>query len=357
MKLPSSTDHTASSTKGGTAPSLEDSLKMVHSMNIFRVLADGAHALSKLVLIFSIHWNRSAEGISLLFQSLYTLVFLTRYLDLLWTPPFQDFYLSFMKIAYIATSFYTLYLMLSGYPRSRELEWSWHLAAYLSGFVLSAFGVTALAQGLRGLSVSEVLWTFSIMLESVCVLPQLSMLRQTSVPTVIDSGYIILLGSYRAFYILNWILRAGHGYKPDPIAVVFGVLQTVLYADFAWVYYTRQRVKLRAGVVVDGDDLRKSFLVGKILGQGSRGDADRSEDGAVDGWGRRNVSVSADDEPVMPQRTRVRPEEADRLALLEEMEEEEELTMHEEDSEPHKQVTATTESDVPGMSDGEEWRK
>lgn len=323
-------------------------------MNVFRILADGAHALSKAVLIFSIHWNRSAEGISLLFQSLYALVFLTRYLDLLWTPPAYDVYIFFMKIAYIASSLYTIYLMLRVYPRSRELEWSWHLAAYGVGFVLTSFGVTAVAQGLRGLNFSEVMWTFSIMLESVCVLPQLSMLRQTTVPTVIDSGYIFLLGSYRAFYILNWIFRASHGSRPDFVAVFFGVLQTILYADFAWVYYTRQRVKLRAGVVVDGDDLRKSFLVGTILGRGDRGNADRGEAGTIDKWGQRNISVSADDEPVMPQKKRVRPEEIDRLALLEEMEEEDDL---DDTRTANGSQGMNVEPVVPGMAAGEEWRR
>jgi hypothetical protein len=41
----------------------------------------------------------------------------------------------------------------------------------------------------------------------VCVLPQLLLLRQTTVPTVIDSYYLLALGSYRGFYILNWIHR------------------------------------------------------------------------------------------------------------------------------------------------------
>ena len=31
-------------------------------LNLFRVVADLAHILSKCILIWSIHWNRSAEG-------------------------------------------------------------------------------------------------------------------------------------------------------------------------------------------------------------------------------------------------------------------------------------------------------
>jgi len=98
-------------------------------------------------------------------------------------------------------------------------------------------------------------------------------------------------------------------------------VQTALYLDFAWVYWTRQRVKLRGGGVVDGDDLSKSFLVRRFIGKraGTAEDEEddvvdedaaaleRQENGTVDNarrpsaarsgrsWGARGISVSADD--------------------------------------------------------------
>lgn len=151
----------------------------------------------------------------------------------------------------------------------------------------------------------KVLWTFSIILESVCVLPQLLLLRQTTVPTVIDSFYLVTLGSYRALYILNWILRAVQEHHFDPVAVIFGVIQTALYVDFAWVYWTRQRVKLRNGGVVDSEDLSRGWLVSRLLGKDrdSFDEAEWTSQGRSQGeppkrrgkWGARGVSVSADD--------------------------------------------------------------
>jgi ER lumen protein retaining receptor len=164
----------------------------------------------------------------------------------------------------------------------------------------------------------EIFWTFSIELESVCVLPQLQLLRQTSVPTVLDSYYLVMLGSYRFFYILNWIVRAASTeHYWEPVAFIFGVVQTVLYIDFAWVYYSRQRVKLRGGGVVDSDDLSKSFLVRRFIsgrrsqdnnddiaeedealaGQESgtiRSSAPAAARGGSSNWGARGISVSAD---------------------------------------------------------------
>jgi ER lumen protein retaining receptor len=168
----------------------------------------------------------------------------------------------------------------------------------------------------RILTSIEIFWTFSIELESVCVLPQLQLLRQTSVPTVLDSYYLVMLGSYRFFYILNWIVRAASKeHYWEPVAFIFGVVQTVLYIDFAWVYYSRQRVKLRGGGVVDSDDLSKSFLVRRFIsGRRSQDNNDdiAEEDEALAGqesgtirpsaatarggsnWGARGISVSAD---------------------------------------------------------------
>lgn len=155
----------------------------------------------------------------------------------------------------------------------------------------------------------QIMWTFSEILESVCVLPQLVLLRQTSVPTVIDSFYLVTLGSYRAFYILNWVVRYfGEEHHFEPIAPIFGIIQTAFYVDFAWVYWTRQRVKLRNGGVVDSEDLSRGWLVGNLVGrnmtdeeEGEAADSTPGSDQAKSSlrtgvkWGAREISVSADD--------------------------------------------------------------
>jgi len=159
-------------------------------------------------------------------------------------------------------------------------------------------------------------YVFSLILESTCVIPQLLLLRQTSVPTVIDSFYLATLGSYRAFYLLNWLVRAVRDQYYDPTSVIFGVVQTALYVDFAWVYWTRQRVKLRGGAVVDSEDLSKGWLISRFVRRGERGGDDddndvaarvrsRDRDGADEennphgtsrSWGTRGISVSADED-------------------------------------------------------------
>lgn len=51
----------------------------------------------------------------------------------------------------------------------------------------------------------QVLWTFSIYLESVAILPQLFLVSKTGEAESITSHYLFALGSYRGLYLLNWV--------------------------------------------------------------------------------------------------------------------------------------------------------
>ncbi|KAI1328884.1 ER lumen protein retaining receptor-domain-containing protein [Xylariaceae sp. FL0255] len=276
--------------------------------NVFRILGDVSHLLSKCILIFAIHRNRSAEGVSMITQILYALVFCSRYTDLFTETSGWNY---FFKLFYILSSIYIIAIMRWLYPRTREKEAAWKLgAAALGGSLLLSPFAMLIFESKDYWSFFTWVWDFSQILESVCVLPQLLLLRQTSVPTVIDSFYLLALGSYRALYCLNWIWREfdPNDRKPNAVSVIFGIIQTALYVDFFWVYYTRQRVKLRYGGIVDADDIRRGWLLQRIFGnkrfQQSVDDDEesapalgREENGNQrrSKWGARGISISADD--------------------------------------------------------------
>ena len=157
---------------------------------------------------------------------LYAVVFCLRYLDLFF-PGRSLLWNTVLKIFYIGSSFYIIAIMMKVYARTREREKAWKFGGYcLAGSVVLGPIVGKLAEGSR-FTFLEALRNISLVLESVCVLPQLLLLRQTTVPTVIDSGYILTLGSYRGFYILNWIVRffrENHHFEWP--AVLFGIIQT-----------------------------------------------------------------------------------------------------------------------------------
>ncbi|CAD6505268.1 BgTH12-00760 [Blumeria graminis f. sp. triticale] len=281
--------------------------EMSKSFSIFRILGDLSHFASKVIIILAIHRNQSTEGVSLITQALYCLVFVSRYLDIfLWNTIWN----TALKFFYVLSSLYILFLMLRVFSRTREREKAWKLGAVcLAASAVGAPIIMSIFTSSIKWSWRELFWTFSIILESICILPQLVLLRQTTVPTVIDSYYLLTLGSYRAFYILNWIWRELDitDRKPDAISIIFGILQTAFYVDFAWIYYSRQRVKLRHGGIVDADDLHNGWLLRTIFGNkvvasdeestptGRDENRSRSLPKTGSKWGSRGISVSADE--------------------------------------------------------------
>ena len=102
-----------------------------------------------------------------------------------------------------------------------------------SPMVLFAFGYLVVV------AFFQILWTFSIYLESVAILPQLFMVSKTGEAETITSHYLFALGSYRALYLLNWVYRYYFEGFFDLIAVVAGCVQTILYCDFFYLYITK----------------------------------------------------------------------------------------------------------------------
>lgn len=84
---------------------------------------------------------------------------------------------------------------------------------------------------------SIILWTFSLWLESVAILPQLYMLQRTGEAENLTVHYIFALGLYRAFYVFNWVYRYWAEDWFSLVSFITGIIQTGLYSDFFWVYY------------------------------------------------------------------------------------------------------------------------
>lgn len=174
-------------------------------------------------------------------QILFAVVFTTRYLDLF--TNFISLYNTTMKIFFLASSYGTLYLMYMKFKATYDsnhdtfrlvkilheivgwfmkgFEWllrvskstqpkyfvhDCSLKYFRIEFLLGPAVILALVLN-HEFSFMEILWTFSIYLESVAILPQLFMVQKTGEAETITSHYLFALGSYRGLYILNWIYR------------------------------------------------------------------------------------------------------------------------------------------------------
>lgn len=201
-------------------------------MNVFRLIADLLHLASILILLLKIVKTRSCAGISLKTQILYSVVFATRYLDLFTT--YISLYNTLMKVFFIASSLYIVYLCLVKFKATRDPT----LDTFRIEFLLGGSALLALAFNYE-FTVLEVLWAFSVYLEAVAILPQLFMLSRTGEAETITTHYLFALGMYRALYLLNWIYRYYTEGHVDIIVWLAGTVQTVLYSDFLWIYFTR----------------------------------------------------------------------------------------------------------------------
>ncbi|KAL2845810.1 ER lumen protein retaining receptor [Aspergillus pseudodeflectus] len=202
-------------------------------MNIFRLLADFSHLASIFILLQKMKSSSSCSGLSFKSQALYLMVFVTRYLDLFWA--FTDsLYNTTFKLLFIGSSGYIIYLMLNDYRPTHDPNTDTFKVQYL----LASSAILALVFP-HDYSISEILWTFSIWLESVAILPQLFMLQRTGEADTITTHYLFALGLYRALYIPNWIYRYFSEGHFQPVPVIAGIIQTLLYSDFFYIYYTK----------------------------------------------------------------------------------------------------------------------
>ncbi|CAH0036051.1 unnamed protein product [Clonostachys rhizophaga] len=201
--------------------------------NAFRIAADFSHLGSILILLHKMVQMNSCSGISFKSQALYFFVYVTRYLDIFSTT---SIYNLIFKILFLGSQGYILYLMTNAYKPTNDPNSDTFRVQYL----LAGAAVLAIIFPYK-YSFSEISWAFSIWLESVAILPQLFMLQRTGEAETITTHYLFALGSYRALYIPNWIYRyfTEPDHTPDYIAIIAGIVQTVLYSDFFYIYYTK----------------------------------------------------------------------------------------------------------------------
>lgn len=201
-------------------------------MNFFRLAGDMTHLLSIIILLLKIRTTKSCSGISLKTQELYVMVFLTRYLDIF--TRYVSLYNTIMKLVFIGTSigivWYMKYHKVVKQTYNKNEDTFRHYILVLPCFVLALLFHP-------DFSIVEVLWTFSLYLEAVAILPQLVLLQRSRNIDNLTGNYVFLLGAYRALYVVNWIYRYFlEDHKARWISWISGLVQTALYADFFYYY-------------------------------------------------------------------------------------------------------------------------
>lgn len=206
-------------------------------LNIFRLSADLLHLASIVILLLKIYATKNTKGVSLKTQILFLAVFCMRYLDIFtnWRIPYNVV----MKILFLILSSVTVYWIAVKYNKGYDKEHDTFRIVFLLVPALAAAVITPKPDPY---SVMDTLWTTSIYLEAVAILPQLFLIRRTGEVENITSHYIAAMGAYRFLYMCNWVYRyyTEEGYYHIPgnfIVWASGFVQTALYVDFFFYFF------------------------------------------------------------------------------------------------------------------------
>lgn len=200
------------------------------------------HLISFFILIVKIYGGKKGcKGISLKTQFLYLLVFLCRYMDLFTNH--ISLYNTVMKFIFIASSGFIVYLMKFKSPFCDTYDKKADF--FFLPYIIVPCLILALLWN-EYFSFMEVMWTFSIYLEAVAIIPQILVVHAYAKADggfveSLTSHYVFTLGAYRGLYLINWIYRISteDGYR-DWIVWVAGFVQTLIYCDFFYYYIKAQ---------------------------------------------------------------------------------------------------------------------
>eukprot|EP00392_Amoebophrya_sp_AT5.2_P015419 g15621.t1 len=233
-------------------------LDLSGSWNLFRRAGDLLHLGGTLFLVLSIIIRRSTLGVSWKTQFLYTVVFVTRYLDLgdnvrtYYNFPSEAAkmeYLILFKGTYITAQVLILFFFWK-FNAASGGNYEAHKDTFNIWFVLGPY--LAFAWLFAGKNTfQEIMWTYSEYIEAFVMVPQYQPFllycpryifqyrseqreqkgRHTSVFI-----WIMCIGVYRCLYFLNWIWKELHHDYVATHSLIGGSLQILLFADFLMYY-------------------------------------------------------------------------------------------------------------------------
>jgi len=197
-----------------------------YSWNYFRYGGDFLHLAGIVVLLATIVKRQSVSGLSQKTQLLYCIIYCTRYLDLL--DHRQAAYLVIFKITFIFTSL----IAISAFQRfldtwEKQKDTVTITLFIIPCFVLSMFMTTEY-------TLLETLWTFSEFLEAVAMVPQyVFSYRDVGNKEIGVNAFVVLIGSYRIMYCLNWMYKKYEVPQYSDIdSWLAGIVEIVLFVDF-----------------------------------------------------------------------------------------------------------------------------
>lgn len=175
--------------------------------DLLKYTADFCHLISFFVLIKNMREKKNCLGLSYRTQEIYLVVFLLRYSDVFFLPQ-KSLWNSFNKCTFTFATVYIIYLMRFQRPicvsYERLLDTFPHMMTIYPISLAVAFLLKDYSTLAKVYPVYAFIYDYTVILESVSILPQIYLMRKINEVEIITGTYIFLLGSYRGIYILSW---------------------------------------------------------------------------------------------------------------------------------------------------------
>jgi len=168
----------------------------------------------------------------------------------------MSIYNTVMKILFTSMTMYIVYILKMKLYSIHEYVDDYFTVKYLILCCIIASSIKMYYENIKEygsdlLFIFECSWTFSICLEAVTIIPQLFLLQKKGSIENLTSHYMAFLGFYKILYIMNWIYRLRlDGHNTQIIVWIGGIFQSVLYADFFYLYYKSKQKNLCAQVTL-----------------------------------------------------------------------------------------------------------
>ncbi|EPS66735.1 hypothetical protein M569_08038, partial [Genlisea aurea] len=208
--------------------------------NLF-VLAEAVHAIGISLLIYKLTREKTCVGLSLKSQEL-TAIFLAVRLYCSFVMEYDIH--TILDMATLATTFWVIFMIRFKLKSSyREDKDNFFLYYVLLPCAVLAF---LIHPSTSHPVINRIAWAFCVYLESVSVLPQLSVMQNVKIVEPYTAHYVFALGVARFLSCAHWILQVvdsrGHllvalGRGLWPLMVFISeVVQTSILADFCYYY-------------------------------------------------------------------------------------------------------------------------
>ncbi|XP_016450026.2 uncharacterized protein LOC107774883 [Nicotiana tabacum] len=214
---------------------------LIHEHNHFFVLAEFAHFVGILVLIYKLSTLKTCSGLSLKTQQL-TAIFL--FVRLYCSLQVEGDIHTLLDLVTLVATFWLIYMMKYKLKSSYMADLD-NMKKYvvIVPCLVIAFFIHPRTNNL----IISILWAFATYIEGVSVLPQLRLMQNVKIIEPFTAHYVFALGVSRFFSCAHWIIKVydtagsylsltGGGFLWIPMIILAEVVQTFVLADFCYYY-------------------------------------------------------------------------------------------------------------------------